>query len=169
MTSKPSFPTMSHKVGDHVKQSVSVRSEGFSQPHARSPDRNLAASLYTSGTPHQLPGTTSPILPAQVAAMVMPVLYPSFPFSPLGQDLGFTAKKSLSPSTQCCRQIRPMVTGGWGWMETDLRGLRKARRHSRKELNQERGGRKRDTGENVVGFAELSVFPECGTCSPQGG
>ena len=70
MTLKPLFPIMSHKVRDHVKQSV--RSEGLSQPHARSPDRNLSARCSTSGTPHQLPGRTSIIL------LIMRVLSPSF-------------------------------------------------------------------------------------------
>lgn len=63
----------------------------------------------------------------------------------------------------------PVVTGGWGWVETDLRGLGKAQMHSRKELNQERGNGKRDKGEDILGFTELTVFPECGTCRAPAG
>lgn len=160
MTLKPLFPIMSHKVRDHVKQSV--RSEGLSQPHARSPDGNLSARCSTSGTPHQLPGRTSIIL------LIMHVLPPSFSLSSCGAvPLLYCTEATLS--TWHFREILPVVTGGWSWVETDLRDPGKAQMHSRKELNQEGGKGNRDKGENVLVFTELSVFPGRGTCSAKAG
>lgn len=42
MTSKPLFPVTSHRLGV-TQRSMSLRSDGFSQPHTRNPGRTLVA------------------------------------------------------------------------------------------------------------------------------
>lgn len=92
VTSKPLFPMMLYKVGDHAKQSVSVRSEGFIQPHARSPDRNLAASpehLWDSASAAGDISHSSCPSGSFDHVCVIPLL----PSLPVGQSLCFIVQK----------------------------------------------------------------------------
>lgn len=142
---------MSHKVGNHTQQSVSLRSEGFGQPHTRSPGRNLAVPLGLCTNCLE----KSTILPAQVAALITATFSPSFSLSHGTVLLFYCAEVSLTIYTLL--QRNHANDSRWVTLvETDLWSLGKSRMPNRKELNWGRGKGNRDKGED----GQPSRFPQ---------
>ena len=89
-----------------AQHSVSLRSEGFSQPRTRSSGRNLAGEQLCAScleNTHHLSCLSSSFYHIYIVSLLLSV--------PMKQFFCFTVQKYLFPSIHPSREIMPMVTG----------------------------------------------------------